>query len=153
MNERLIELRKRAGFQNRDDFAKTIGVTAGTYKNWEQGLVQLRASVICMLCDYFDVSADYLLGRDRPSQIDTPEDAAFYEAYSSLDEGHQEMLGQIAQDFQRSEAYAGSDGASVSVAGDNNVVVQGDGNVVGDNNMGDGFGNTTIINNYNEYTE
>ena len=42
---------------------KKIGVSQKAIDYWERGINEPKASYICRLADYFDVSADYLLGR------------------------------------------------------------------------------------------
>ena len=34
-----------------------------TYANYEQGKRQPSLETLCLLCDFYDVSADYLIGR------------------------------------------------------------------------------------------
>ena len=43
--------------------AKEIGVSQKAIDYWERGVNEPKASYIVKLADFFDVSADYLLGR------------------------------------------------------------------------------------------
>ena len=43
--------------------AKEIGVSQKAIDYWERGINEPKASYIIKLADFFDVSADYLLGR------------------------------------------------------------------------------------------
>jgi len=44
-----------------------IGISDTQYQNYEYGKNEPTLTVIIKLCDYFNVSADYLLGRtDKP---------------------------------------------------------------------------------------
>ena len=43
MNVQLMRLRKAAGYSNRDDFAKKIGVNKYTYPSWESGAAMMSA--------------------------------------------------------------------------------------------------------------
>ncbi len=43
--------------------AKAIGVSQKAVDYWERGINEPKASYIVALCDFFDVSADYLLNR------------------------------------------------------------------------------------------
>ncbi len=43
--------------------AQQIGVSQKAVDYWERGINEPKASYIVKLADYFDVSADYLLGR------------------------------------------------------------------------------------------
>lgn len=46
MNIQLMRLRKAAGYSNRDDFAKAIGVNKYTYRSWESGAAMMNAEHI-----------------------------------------------------------------------------------------------------------
>lgn len=45
--------------------ANAIGVSQKAIDYWERGVNQPKASYIVLLADYFDVSCDYLLGRQK----------------------------------------------------------------------------------------
>ena len=45
------------------DLAKAIDVSFSTISRWENGEITPTITYLILLCDYFDVSADYLLGR------------------------------------------------------------------------------------------
>lgn len=60
---RIKELREEAGISQRA-LAKKIGVTPKAVNFWENGSVEPLAKYICALCDVFECSADYLLGRE-----------------------------------------------------------------------------------------
>lgn len=61
MGEKLKELRKEKGCTQRK-VAKAIGVTLSAYSNYEQGLREPSYQILKLLCRFFDVSADYLIG-------------------------------------------------------------------------------------------
>lgn len=42
MELQLMQLRKKAGYKNRDDFADKISVNRRTYKSWESGEVNMN---------------------------------------------------------------------------------------------------------------
>ena len=46
MNVQLMRLRKAAGYSNRDDFAKKIGVNKYTYRSWESGAAMRSAEQV-----------------------------------------------------------------------------------------------------------
>ena len=49
-----------------------IGISETLYQKYEYGKTKPAYDVIIKLCDYFDVSADYLLGRtDNPNSHKT----------------------------------------------------------------------------------
>ena len=65
---RLKELRLKKGL-NQKEFAKIINVAQNTVSNWENGNRQIDSETAIRIADYFDVSTDYLLGReDNPTQ-------------------------------------------------------------------------------------
>ncbi|MCM1546161.1 MAG: helix-turn-helix domain-containing protein [Clostridiales bacterium] len=59
---RLKELRIERGI-SQQTLAKIIGVSQKAIDYWERETNEPKASYIVALCDYFDISADYLLGR------------------------------------------------------------------------------------------
>lgn len=46
MNVQLMRLRKAAGYSNRDDFAKKIGVNKYTYRSWESDAAMMSAEQV-----------------------------------------------------------------------------------------------------------
>ena len=46
MNVQLMRLRKAAGYSNRDDFAKKIGVNKYTYRSWAAGAAMMSAEQV-----------------------------------------------------------------------------------------------------------
>lgn len=46
MNVQLMRLRKAAGYSNRDDFAKKIGVNKYTYRSWESGAAMMSVEQV-----------------------------------------------------------------------------------------------------------
>lgn len=61
--ERLKELRQENGI-GQVELAKQISVSKGIISLWENGLREPTLSNLCALCDYFDVTLDYLVGRE-----------------------------------------------------------------------------------------
>lgn len=60
---RLRELRKQHGL-TQDDMGQRLGVQKAAICKYETGRVPIPNEAIMELCDMFDVTADYLLGRD-----------------------------------------------------------------------------------------
>ncbi len=56
------ELRKERNL-SQAQLAHAIGVSQKAIDYWERGINEPKASYIVKLCDFFEVSADYLLGR------------------------------------------------------------------------------------------
>lgn len=67
--KRLKELRQKQGISQKD-FAALIGIPANTYNQWENGKRQPDNETMLKLAEYFNVSVDYLLGRDdEPTSV------------------------------------------------------------------------------------
>ena len=62
---RIKELRTAQNL-NQKDFAKIIGIAQPTLSGWETGRTQIDYENLNKLADYFNVSLDYLLGRNVP---------------------------------------------------------------------------------------
>ena len=65
--ERLFLLRKQRTGVTQADIAKMLDVTPTQISDMEGGKTATTVARLYLLCDYFNVSADYLLGR-----TDTP---------------------------------------------------------------------------------
>lgn len=59
---RIKDLRTERGISQRE-LGKAIGVSQKAVDYWERGVNEPKASYITIIADYFNVSADYLLGR------------------------------------------------------------------------------------------
>jgi len=60
--QRLHLLRKQSG-ATQVDLSELLGVTKTQISDLENGKTTTSLARLCLLCDYFNVSADYLLGR------------------------------------------------------------------------------------------
>ena len=47
------------------DLATMLNVSQNTYSQYETGVIELTASTLIKLADFYDVSVDYLLGRKQ----------------------------------------------------------------------------------------
>lgn len=64
---RLKELRKQKKL-SQTEFARLFNVAQNTVSNWENGIRTIDTTTLNRLADFFNVSADYILGRtDSPS--------------------------------------------------------------------------------------
>ncbi len=61
--ERLKPLRQEKNMKQKD-MAELLGCTVQHYQRMEYGKVNLPATTVIFLADYFGVTADYLLGRE-----------------------------------------------------------------------------------------
>ena len=59
---RIKELRKERGW-DQEQLGKLLNVKRAAVSKYETGCVLLNDETISLLCDIFDVSADYLIGR------------------------------------------------------------------------------------------
>lgn len=58
----LSDLRKKSGLTPKE-FAQIFNVSEGAISHYEQGINLINIELLCKIADYFQVSADYLLGR------------------------------------------------------------------------------------------
>lgn len=61
LNEKLRELRSQLGVSQKQA-AKDMGIMPTTYSNYEQGLREPSIEVLKIICEYYGVTADYLIG-------------------------------------------------------------------------------------------
>lgn len=57
-----VRLRELRGIEKTLDLANKIGISYQTWNGWERGRTEPNFATLVMLCQLFDVSADYLLG-------------------------------------------------------------------------------------------
>lgn len=62
LGQRLKECRLQMGLSQRD-VAKKLGVAQPVYQRFEKGIYECNYEQLKALCDVYDVTADYLLGR------------------------------------------------------------------------------------------
>lgn len=65
---RLKELRKSKGLLQKD-IAKFLNIAVSTYSYWEVGKYDIDNENLKKLADYYNVSIDYLLGRNNINAI------------------------------------------------------------------------------------
>ena len=61
-NEKLRQLRKEKGV-SQEVAAKELQLSRTCYAGYEQGIREPSLDTLKRICDYFDISADYLIGR------------------------------------------------------------------------------------------
>ena len=64
--ENLKKSRESKGF-TQNQVAEILGISDGTYKNYEQGKREPNGDMIVKLANLYNVTTDYLLGRDDTS--------------------------------------------------------------------------------------
>lgn len=91
--QRLKSLRIENGYTQRE-MAQKLNVVQVSYLRWEQGKTEPNLDNVCALCDIFNISSDYLLGKvdefgkeeklDTQSQILKADERLLIEAYRNL---------------------------------------------------------------------
>ena len=61
-NEKLRQLRTELDLTLKA-VSNGIGIPLSTYSNYEQGIREPSLAILKLICDFFNVSADYLIGR------------------------------------------------------------------------------------------
>lgn len=62
--ERLKQLRQKKGL-TQQEIAELLGVKRNTYSDWENGKTEPNFETLLKLADLFEVSLDWLFGRDK----------------------------------------------------------------------------------------
>ena len=68
--ERLKDLRRDKGLKQ-TEIAKILNISTTCYAGYEQGYREPNADMIIKICNYFEVSADFLLGMEDENGIKT----------------------------------------------------------------------------------
>ena len=58
-----LRLRRRESNATLKEVSNGIGIPLSTYSNYEQGIREPSLEVLKLICDFYNVSADYLIGR------------------------------------------------------------------------------------------
>lgn len=69
LNENIKRLRMARGL-NQVEFAKVMGVSKQCVSNWENDNVMPSIEMLIKIADFFNVTTDYILGRDARTYID-----------------------------------------------------------------------------------
>lgn len=83
MDLKLKELRRAAGYSNRDDFADVLGVNRYTYKSWETGAAMMSLEQACYVAEKLGCSLEELVGRAPKKSYSDPAQQALNEYYES----------------------------------------------------------------------
>ena len=67
IGKNILELRKQRNIKQ-EELAAELGVTAAAVSKWENGYTLPDILMLCALADYFEVTTDELLGRNKPYQ-------------------------------------------------------------------------------------
>ena len=69
LNENIKKLRLARGI-NQVEFGKALGVSKQCVSNWENDNVMPSIEMLCKIADFFNVTTDYVLGRNEKTYID-----------------------------------------------------------------------------------
>lgn len=87
MELKLKQLRERAGYKRREDFAEVSGFPKRRIQSWENGERNPTFDDACKLADFLEVSLDELAGRTEfICQYSDPRQTAINEDFDRLDE-------------------------------------------------------------------
>lgn len=67
ISERLLDIREDAEL-NQEEMAEILKVSQANYSRWETGKELIPLSKLNLLCNYFNVSMDYVIGLTRTSK-------------------------------------------------------------------------------------
>lgn len=70
LNIKIKELRTAHGL-TQVEFAKKLSVSKQAVSNWENNNIQPSIDMLIKIADYFDVTTDYLLGRNNDNSLNT----------------------------------------------------------------------------------
>lgn len=99
----LKALRKSKGFVNAKDFCDAVNLSYNTYQNYESGKRIPTADVLVKLADYYNVSVDYLLGREEQKNpllemnVKPINDDEMWEAYDRLPDIAKEIFVEVME--------------------------------------------------------
>ena len=63
LNEKLKELRQERGLTLKQ-LSNALEITLSAYANYEQGIRQPSLEIIKRICNFYGITADYLIGRE-----------------------------------------------------------------------------------------
>ena len=87
--------------------AEQLGISQQAVANWEKGLANPSIDMLKILSDYFNVSADYLLGNDekQPLVFDE-EELQLVSGYRELSEANRRLVSRVVAAFLTQQSAA-----------------------------------------------
>lgn len=80
------------------EFLKAVGFNKSAYNSWKTGFTKSYMSKIDVIADYFGVSVDYLLDREKPFSPAITEEEILIETFRGCDEERQAAILRYAID-------------------------------------------------------
>ena len=99
--DRLKKLRALKKLSQKD-FAQALKVSQQTVASWESGRTEPSHNALNEIADYFNVSADYLLGRDAPALSD--EQVTLLKGFDALNTAGRKLLVGVLDSLRVSHA-------------------------------------------------
>ena len=95
LSSKITELRQQKGL-TQHDIAQHLKITRQTYSSYETGKRQMNFETLCLLADFYEVSTDYLLGRQNaiPSFL-SEEERTMIAQYRALDERAKDTINSL----------------------------------------------------------
>ncbi len=88
------------------EFAKIIGVAQQTVGSWEKGKSTPNYELLNKIADYFNVSADYLLGRESHNASLSTEQKTILKRFSALTKEGKSALLTVLDSLYKSHSAA-----------------------------------------------
>ena len=146
MKLQLAQLRRAAGYKNRDDFAAVLGVRPGTYRDWEQGVSGIRLDMLCRIADILGCSTDAILGHEVDHNFVDQRQSSLNACFTTLDEENKDLIVQVAETFSKACIVSSN---NVSITGDVSISGNDNNTVIGNGSIGTEDNSTKNI--YNIY--
>lgn len=102
--QRLLDLRKKSK-KSQAEIAQLLGITTAAYQNYENGRREAGYATIAKLADFYNVTTDYLLGREpKPDpyldlNLKKADEDEMLKKYMSLPENVRAMLLKVMKEL------------------------------------------------------
>ncbi len=97
---KLYELRLEKNLSQRA-IAKEMCISQATYNNWENGKTQPSIEQLIMLADFFDVSVDFLIGKEGDEQMSHAAHEDTISLFYGLEEDSRELVKALIRKLQK----------------------------------------------------
>lgn len=93
ISEQLLKIRKQRKLTMKE-VAEAIGTSLSAYQKYENGTCDVSTETLCKLADFYEVTADYILGRNQPNSDDqlTPKQIENYIQLQNLNPIEERLL-------------------------------------------------------------